>query len=82
MHHFYHVESVTDLAVMREQANARTRPDNKYGGFEAEESVIHMHRRAVPCRGVQHEFYPVAPDTATTLASRFWNTIPKKETGK
>lgn len=77
MHHFYHIVRVTDLSVMRDQANVRTKDNNKFNPV-AEESVIHLHEHAHSCRGAQHEFFPVAPSTTHTLASRFWLELEEK----
>jgi hypothetical protein len=74
MHHYFH-SHVTDLAVMRDQANARLKPGNKYGGHG--ESVIHIHRSTDPCRGKEHEFYPLGNDQE--LHKRFWEAVEEAE---
>lgn len=72
MHNFYNVQGMTDLAVQREQANARLQPNNKWGPTP-EESVIHFHRFTEDCSPlIQHEFYAVEPLTPKEVAVQFW----------
>jgi hypothetical protein len=72
MHQYYHLDAVTDLAVIREQANARTKPNNKWCR-DPEETVIHMHLHAETCSPlIQHEFYAVPPLTPEEVARAFW----------
>jgi hypothetical protein len=71
VHNYYHSEPLTDLQVMREQANARTKPGNKYG--EPTESVIHVHKFVEPCAGHKHEFYAADDEAKQMLEFRFWS---------
>lgn len=72
MHQYYHLDALTDLAVIREQANARTKPRNKWCR-DPEEAVIHMHSNEVTCSPlIRHEFYAVPPLTTKEVARAFW----------
>lgn len=64
VHDYYHVEGLTDLAVMREQANARTKPNSKWG-MEPEGAIIHHHKFSIPCEqaSIGHEYYLVPKET-------------------
>lgn len=75
MHHYFHIEGKTDLAVEREQAQSRLKAGNKYGA--PTESVIHLHRAIAPCRGHEHEFYPLGDDQ--DLPKRFWEAVGEVE---
>lgn len=75
MHHYFHVASKTDLAVIREQAEQRRKSGNKYGPVT--ESVIHLHPADFTCRGKQHEFYPLGDDVQ--LPARFWEAVVEAE---
>ena len=75
MHHYFHVHT-TDLAVMREQANALTRPNSKWGR-DATPSVIHKHPSSISCRGQEHEFYALPGDE--DLSKRFWEAVEEAE---
>lgn len=81
MHQYFNIEGVTDLAVMREQANARTKPNNKWG--LPEESVIHFHKHDMACSPIeQHEFYAVQPLTTVDVQKAFWRNHPAAATVK
>lgn len=73
MHHFFHSSTVTDLAVMREQAQARLKPNSKHG--TQTESVIHQHKADQPCVGHKHDFYALRDD----LPKRFWEAVSETE---
>lgn len=60
-HNYYHMEGLTDLSKMQEEARARLKPRNQFG-FEPQESVIHYHRRDQECSAGKHETFLV--DTA------------------
>lgn len=74
MHQYFHsIEGQTDLAVMREEANLRTKPNNKHTQFGQEESVIHHHRAETPCSPlIKHEFYAIPPLTSRDVQKVYW----------
>lgn len=77
-HHYHSIEGNTDLAVIRDQARARTKPSNKFGSQE--NSVVHFHRKQELCtKGQQHEFYPVEGFTTEALEETFWFTKENDE---
>lgn len=80
MRHCYHVEGLTDLAVIRDQANVRTKPNNKFTGTIPENTIIHLHKHAEPCdpSTVSHEFYTVEGYSREDFASAFWTTKENK----
>jgi hypothetical protein len=73
VHNYFHVFDKTDLAVMREQANARAKGDSKYG--KQTESVIHLHTHEQPCVGYKHEFYSQHEADQQVLTLRFWEAV-------
>lgn len=75
MHHYYQIDGLTDLAVIRDQANARTNPGGSKWSLVAEPSVIHFHKftEAGDCtQDTQHEFYSVAPMTSDEMQILYW----------
>lgn len=72
IHSYYHsIVGNTDLAVIRTEANARTKSNTKYGS--ATDSVIHFHRFEEQCDPlIQHEFYAVLPLTPKEVAVAYW----------
>jgi len=76
-HNYFHTDTVTDLSVIRNQAIARLKPDNKFGS--ATESVVHLHKHVVPCRGNQHEFYAQNEAERLLLRMRFWEAVIEAE---
>jgi hypothetical protein len=73
MHIFYHTEGVTDLSVMRADANYRL--DGKY--YPPEESIIHMHSQT----GKDGEYllcsdtclaYRIGPDGSKIVGTVSW----------
>lgn len=83
MHHFYHsVEGNTDLAAIRDQANQRTKPKNKYGA-NPEDSIVHFHRHEEECSPLnQHEFYAVPPLAPHEVAKAFWKDFAYNTGGR
>lgn len=60
MHEAYHIEGKTDLAVIRSQAQERTKPNNRYGR-QASATVVHHHASNEPCSPAgKHDFFPVS----------------------
>lgn len=59
MRHAYHIENLTDLTVIREQALERTKPNNRFS-TQAETSVVHFHKKEDACDNneANHEIYP------------------------
>jgi hypothetical protein len=79
MHHYFYDPNKLDLAVIREQANAKTKPNTKFGS-DATESVIHLHKFDSDCRGHQHEFYaPGGFDDRQALVQKFWEAVIEAE---
>ena len=72
IHHFYHIDGLTDLAVIREQCNVRTKDNNKYTR-KPSQSIVHMHSFTADCEGSVHEFY--SPDDNNDLEDLFWGVM-------
>lgn len=66
LHQMFHLEGITDLAVLRKQANERTKMHNSWGDDEV---IIHYHLKGVPCAGLKHEVYNNKPEGEGTNAS-------------
>lgn len=77
VHNYFHVFDKTDLAVIREQANARAKGDSKYG--KQTESIIHLHTHAAPCTGNKHEFYSQYEADQQVLTLTFWEAVNEAE---
>lgn len=52
--HKYHIEGMTDLAVIRKQSLHQSK-DNRLG--PAPDILVHHHARNVSCEGQSHELY-------------------------
>lgn len=65
-HHYYYVPGKFNLDQMRTDANARTRPMNKFGNLP-ETTVIHMHAKVDTCVGVGHEIVRPGEDGPLTV---------------